>query len=143
MQVHYFDSSVILSMLLNDSRATEALNLWQKSAEKVSSKLLVFECETLIHRCAGRMPENLASKWAKDARKWLGTCVEQLRLHEIDDSVLAALRENQGFGKCRTLDAIHLATAKIFSNYAEQLSLVTFDTRMGAAAKELGIIVSS
>jgi uncharacterized protein len=43
----------------------------------------------------------------------------------------------------RSLDAIHLATAQIAGSTAPLTALVTYDSRLGAAATALGITVSA
>jgi uncharacterized protein with PIN domain len=87
-KVRYFDSSVVLSMLLNDSHAEKALHLWEESAYRVSSRLMLFENVTVIHRVALKLPANARQKWASQSAAWLEHISAQLYLHEIDAEVL-------------------------------------------------------
>jgi predicted nucleic acid-binding protein len=138
-KVRYFDSSVVLSMLLNDSHAEKALHLWEESAYRVSSRLMLFENVTVIHRVALKLPANARQKWASQSAAWLEHISAQLYLHEIDAEVLDQCKAVSLLGSCRTLDAIHLATARIFSRAAADFSLASFDRRMLSAAAQAGM----
>ena len=48
--LYYFDSSIILAILLDEKRKLEAQELWQKSSTRVSSLLLKLETITVLRR---------------------------------------------------------------------------------------------
>lgn len=65
--------------------------------------------------------------------------LERLQLLRLDDPLLdaAGALDDEGL---RSLDAIHIAAARMLG--AELSSLVTYDRRMGAGARELGLPVA-
>lgn len=67
------------------------------------------------------------------ARQQLG------RIHQIavDDSVLDSAATLRGPGLLRSLDAVHLASAKLLGGALE--AVVTYDQRMAAAAEAMGL----
>ena len=140
MEIHYFDTSVILSLLLHDKNSERALSFWNNSPMRASSKLLLFECATVINRECARLPELLQKKWKKDAAAWLSRASSSMALYEVNDDVLSVVSEETRFNRARTLDAIHLATALVFKK-AIPTTIVTFDTRMREVAEILGFSV--
>ena len=48
----YFDSSVLVSLLVGDAQAKSARELWHGETERVSSIVLDVECTTVLRRLA-------------------------------------------------------------------------------------------
>ncbi len=128
-------------MLLNEARANEALSYWHDCHQPVSSELTLFECSSVIHRYADKMPQTVGATWSKESFNWLDTISQRLILHAVEGTVLTFCRSRKAFGACRTLDAIHLATACLFQKAAEEFLLITFDRRMQTCARDLGVPV--
>jgi hypothetical protein len=64
-------------------------------------------------------------------------------LKPIDDEVMAYLRQDVRLAGCRTLDALHLATALLFQSHSEEpITLLTLDGRMQALARDVGLRVA-
>ena len=141
METRYFDSSVLLSMLFSDGHAARALDLWSYECHRVTSRLALLECTTVVHRYVEKLPLNLRSKERRQAFAWLDQISQHLIIHEIDRTVTEVVAEEEMFGKCRTLDAIHLATAKLFQQHSTTFSLATFDQRMEAIGVQMGFQV--
>ena len=137
--VCYFDTSVIASMLLCDSNADKSLALWSQCQYPVSSQLLVFETTTVIQRVAQKLPRSSQEKWIKESFSWLERISAQMALHEINSQVLDHIRKQPQLGSCRSLDAIHIATAQIFHRESSAFILHSFDKRMLDIASLLGI----
>lgn len=141
MQLRYFDTSVILSLLFSDKNAERALELWEGDFARVSSTLLRAECYVNFHKYLLMLPEKARNEWKKAGAKWLSQIFGQFYLHEIDGSILELIASNSDYGRCRTLDAIHLASASIFAHQADAFAIATFDVRMKEMAKQLGFSV--
>ncbi|GHV22347.1 hypothetical protein FACS189494_09040 [Spirochaetia bacterium] len=63
----------------------------------------------------------------------------------IDKTIENIILQNKNLAKCRTLDAIHLATAldiKNNSNNAYDMKLYTFDVNMYGLAKDFDFITN-
>lgn len=140
MAKDYFDSSVLLTVLLAEPRAEEAAGLWLESPGKVSSILLEAECLNGLRRYVSRMGKKVPSGWLDDRVAYMGECLTDVVTKNIDSEILSQLRSGKNLSDCRTLDAIHLATALYFSvRGEEELRVVSFDAKMRETAAKLGL----
>ncbi len=137
----YFDSSVLLSIVLGDEHATHARRLWHDEIDRVSSVLLSVECKTVLRR----IPDaQLGGEDRRDAEERLGLALEEVTLKPVDEDIAEVVRAESALGNCRALDAAHLATALYFRDGGDaDLRVCTFDTRMGDVAARLGLHVST
>jgi len=141
--VTYFDSSVILAMLFNQSSAEMALKHWEAGEHRVTSMLTAFECINVAQRFRQKLPQVTQKSWWPQAESWLSKILSQLNRYQINETVLKRMKSEAKLSQCRTLDAIHLATMLLYYDAGVTVQLVTGDKRMIAASKELGIAVSS
>ena len=120
----YIDSSVVLAELFAEDRHPGA-KLWEQVL--VSSRLL--EYEVWNRALAQRRPPNR-------------TAIELLlsKIDMTEMSVLALRRALEPFPvPVRTLDAMHLATAIHLNAESDPIWLASYNARMLAAARALGI----
>lgn len=122
----YVDSSVALAQLLGEARLPGP-EFWSRES-LVASRLLEYEVWNRIHS------RGLGVSHAADVREFL----EGIGIVELSPVVLA--RALQPFPvPVRTLDGLHLATIEFLRGLGEQPALATYDQRMAAAARSLGI----
>jgi predicted nucleic acid-binding protein len=121
--VIYLDSSVVLAEIFAESR-TPPEALWHQ--ELVSSQLLEYEVWNRIHARGWR---------GYDAVRALFT---RIYLLELDAARLARALEPFPVA-VRTLDSLHLATIEHMRRNQPDVKLASFDRRMIAAARALGI----
>lgn len=121
----YVDTSVLLAELLaEDRRPVDAF--WNETL--VSSRLLEYEVWTRIH----------ARKLAKSHGDAARAVVGRVALLELVSPVL--VRALDPFPKpVRTLDALHLASVEFLRERRPDMRLATYDTRLAAVAKAMGI----
>lgn len=100
-------------------------SLWQD--ELVSSRLLEYEVWNRVH--SRKLPQVYAA-----VRVLLG----RIGFFELDRSHLAHAVEPFPI-IVRTLDSLHLATIEFLRERGNKVTLATFDQRMIAAARALGI----
>ena len=124
----YLDTSVALAHLLGEDRVPPE-DLWRQAL--VSSRLLEYELWTRIH---GR---GLGETHGDDARALLGT----VHLVELAPPVLARALEPFPV-PVRTLDALHLASIEFLRGRGQTVDLATYDERLAAAAKRLGVALA-
>jgi hypothetical protein len=125
--VIYLDSSVALAHLLTEDRSPPDA-LWRE--QLVSSRLLEYEIWNRIHaRGFGR-------SHAEEARGLL----DRVSLIELAPPYLARALEPFPVA-VRTLDALHLATLEHLRRNGANLDLASYDERLLAAARSLGIPV--
>jgi predicted nucleic acid-binding protein len=123
--VIYVDSSVALAYLLAEARVPP-IDFW--NIELVSSRLLEYEVWNRIH--ARQLGRSLGS----EARSLL-TGIE---LIDLSEPVLARALEPWP-AMIRTLDALHLATVEHLGSRGASVELASYDNRLVAAARALGI----
>ena len=121
----YLDSSVALAQLLGEDRSPPDA-LWQEPL--VSSRLLEYEIWNRIHA------RGLGPVVGASARVLIG----RLRLIGLTSLVLAQALQPFPI-PVRTLDSLHLATIEFIRGEGEMVELATYDNRLLAAARALGI----
>ncbi|MBV8936379.1 MAG: PIN domain-containing protein [Alphaproteobacteria bacterium] len=126
----YVDSSVALAQLLFETRAPPAW-LWREPL--VSSRLFEYELWNRLQAY------QLTGVRGDDVRAMLAL-VDML---EMTGSVLARALEPFPIA-VRTLDGLHLATMDYMRRHAgDDLELASYDGRMQAAARALGIKIAA
>ena len=120
----YLDSSVVLAQLFAEDRQPSA-TLWNRTL--VSSRLLEYE---VWNRALARSQHM--------NRTEIVGLLDKIDMTEM--SALALRRALQPFPvSVRTLDALHLATAVFLNSESDPVQLASYDGRMLAAARALGI----
>ena len=140
MSLVYFDSSVVLSFLLNEKRAGDARALWAGYNARCSSILLEAEVWVGLRRQRSHLRGAVDDHWLETRLQVFSALLKEISLVVVDSSVTAILRSEPVLAECRTLDAVHLATALRARAYADDnLRLATFDDRMATTARRLSI----
>ena len=121
----YVDSSIALARLLFEPRAPRA-PFWQEHL--VSSRLLEYEVWNRVHAYG------LIGSHGQPTRALL-TGIELL---EMDRRVLARALDPWPI-TIRTLDALHLATVEYLRSLGASIELASYDNRLLAAARALGM----
>jgi predicted nucleic acid-binding protein len=126
--VIYLDSSVLLASVFREPRAPRT-TLWDE--ELTSSRLLGYEVWTRLNAYG------LAASHGDRASARL----HRINLVALSESVLARAFEPFPI-PLRTLDALHLATIDFLRRNGE-IELASYDSRMLAAARALGIEIAA
>ena len=132
----YVDASVVLRKLLNQPGAIER---WSDWALAVSSELMQVEALRTLDRLrvAGRLSEQEVVDALRQLREYTAGFEVVPLTREVLRRAGAPLSTPLG-----TLDAIHLATALLWTeHYAQELLLVTHDGQLGTAALACGMDV--
>lgn len=133
-----FDSSVVVALLSDEPNSDRAFGLWQAARRRVGSILLAVECEVAVRRIAAARPA-----LAADATSRLAEVFDEVLLKNVDEDVLQVVRRTPALGRCRSLDAVHVATALHFAELSDEpTTLVTFDARMAEVASAVGLKVA-
>jgi predicted nucleic acid-binding protein len=139
----YFDSSVILSIILHEPRHDEAYALWILSERKVSSLLLRIETVISLRRTYIRNISKLDEPWLAAKLAILKKYLSEIEYMLIDETFETAISSNKELAGCRTLDAIHIATALEYRKLEnENIRLYTFDTEMYKLAEYFKFITN-
>jgi len=127
--VIYLDSSVVLAQIFAEDRS-----LPETAAEGalVSSRLLEYEAWNRIHA------RGFTQSHGQEVKAFLA----RVALIDLIPEVLA--RALNAFPiAVRTLDGLHLATVEFLRARGEEIELASFDRRLIAAARALGIAIYS
>lgn len=121
----YLDTSVALAHLFKEARAPAA-PFWAETL--VSSRLLEYELWTRLNA------RGFGASHGEAARTLLG----RVSFLELAAPVMARVLEPFP-SPVRTLDAIHLASIEFLRGRRQTIVLASYDERLNAAAKALGI----
>jgi hypothetical protein len=127
--VIYLDSSVVLAQIFAEDRS-----LPETAAEGalVSSRLLEYEAWNRIH----------ARGFTRSHGQEVKAFLARVTLIDLAPEVLARALEPFPIS-IRTLDGLHLATIEFLRARGEDINLASFDRRLIAAARALGIAIYS
>ncbi len=133
----YFDSSVVVSLYVDEPLSARAGELWRAGEDRVSSSLLQVECINALRRASSG-----GRAIAPGAESRLAALLEEVTLKQVDDDVVEIVRRTPAFTRCRSLDVVHLATALHFADRSDEpFVLATFDARMAEVAAAVGLRV--
>ncbi|MBI2899497.1 MAG: PIN domain-containing protein [Planctomycetes bacterium] len=140
--VGYYDSSVILAALLAQRLDIDPAALWDAATVRLSSNLLKVECIIGVRRAGALQPARSRAEWTERRIEALERHLAAVHYRRMDEAIEAVIRSTGSLSDCRTLDAIHLATALYLAPHIEEpLSVVTLDNRMRSLAVKLGFSV--
>lgn len=130
MSLYYADTSAVIKLLAEEShsKAFAAFYDSHADAEWVSSALLRIEVARVVARAAPAL--------LPDARDLLSA----FSYIAIDDEIVEAAM-NEPDRALRSLDAIHLATARVLGPDLD--GLVSYDIRLATAASDAGLVALS
>jgi predicted nucleic acid-binding protein len=132
----YFDSSLLLSILLNEQRQEEAYLLWRNSGIKVSSILLRIETMVTLRRIYEQNKSRFDDNWLGRKTKELEEYLNEINYLIVDDRIEKIIHSKKELSKCRTLDAIHISTALEYKEIVdENINLYTYDISMNNLAE--------
>ena len=139
----YFDSAIIVKLYVREATSPDAIRLvgayvapyaltqWQVLEVKNAIRLKAFRAEVTVaemNQSIAAFEQDIATgRWQRPA--YTAAAVEQ-KADELSAGHSATLG-------CRTLDIIHVAAALVLG----AKEFVTFDTRQGALAKQVGLTV--
>jgi len=135
----YAETSAVLAWLLGESRGRRVARTFRSAERIVASGLTVAECERALVRAV--TTGQLDDEHARRIRQLLGRAVKTWALVGIGDAVLARTSQRFPVEPVRTLDAIHLATARLVADQIGPILVVSLDERVRANAPGLGLDV--
>jgi len=138
--IDYFDSSLLMAILLEEDNRHEAKDIWESNEIKVSSILLRIETNISLLRFYNRQEGKFNGTWLSEKKEKLSEFLGEIFFTDITDNFANFMACNDSLAKCKSLDAIHLATALKAQNNPNNgnIRICSFDKNMLTAAKELG-----
>ena len=106
----YYDSSFILAAILNDKDNAEFLKIWDEDSIRLSSDILKIECIISIRRlCLSGEKKN--KEWETKSIQTICSYFPHITFRKYSEEIEKLIIDDDRFSMCRTLDAIHLASA--------------------------------
>jgi predicted nucleic acid-binding protein len=124
----YLDSSALVKLAVAERESRALRRYLRSNPERASCALARVEVPRAV-----RAHGSAALRRAREV-------IRRLDLLQLDDDLLEAAADLDA-GILRSLDAIHLAAAKLLGD--QLTAVVTYDERMTAAAARLGLPVTS
>lgn len=139
--VAYFDSSFLLSILLDEDTKTEAYSLWKGAEIRVSSILLKIETIIVLRRAYDHFKSQLSTNWLTQKTLELDEYLKEVNYRLLDEEIEQSIRLRKDLSKCRALDAIHIATALDFSMMSRphDFILYSYDAAMLELARQYNV----
>ena len=136
MSALYAESSAVLRWLLGHPDADKVQSALASASTVVTSGLTTVEVARALQRLT-----TLKQISISDRAEILGTyaaAAKHWRVHAISDDVLGRAADPFPIEPVRSLDAIHLATAVLYSQQVAQIDLLSTDARVRDNAAALG-----
>jgi len=135
MSLAYFDTSVLLAILLEEDRQAEAYEYW-KNSFRVSSILLKIETIIGIRRIYEINKKRLGIGWLNNKTGILDEFLNEVNFMILDNTVEREIFLRKDLARCRSLDAVHIATALKFKeiNGDGEIYFYTYDKTMHSLA---------
>jgi predicted nucleic acid-binding protein len=125
----YIDTSFLLSLLFAEPGSDDYKPYWDATHLRFSSILLHDETVVALHRHKVRV----------DVWRFMDSLMKAVRFRILDDRIAGRIRADREFGRLRSLDAIHLATAcEIRDAIEEPIEIACLDSRLRDSATTLG-----
>jgi predicted nucleic acid-binding protein len=135
----YIDTSFLLSALLGQHPRLDHDAIWNDAEERVSSHIIRIETQVSVRRAGGGLSGGAAA-WSEATMRRLRSYLDAITCKYLDDAIEEIIASRDELSRCRTLDAIHLATALFFQDHLpEPLGVCTLDGRMRATARDIGL----
>ena len=132
----YVDSSVLLRKILRQSKS---LREWRSIDLGVASALVEVECLRTLDRL--RLAGELDDRQVAVRRATVYRMLDAMEIVSLTSAVIQTASQPLPT-QLRTLDALHLATALLWSKTrGEPITMATHDHRLGLAAQAHGLAV--
>ena len=77
--LYYFDSSILLAILLDENRKNDAIDLWNEASVRVSSILLKLETITVLRRTYEHNKNKLEANWIAKKLNELNEYLQEIK----------------------------------------------------------------
>lgn len=136
--IAYFDTSALISLLVEEPTSARAVRLWDEATRVVSTRLVYPEARSALARArrAGRLSGAQLAK----LKRALDTLDPQLAHVEVTASLARRAGELAEEHALRGYDAVHLASAEILAD--PELVVVSGDRELQRAAAAIGLAVA-
>jgi len=138
----YYDSSILLAAILEQAPLDRIASLWEPTQIRLSSVLSKIESMIGVRRAAMLQKLPPDGPWCTERIRLLDSYLDELECKRIDDDNQDIIRNTSSLANCRSLDAIHVATALYYKPHLDEtIQVVTLDGRLRQTAIDAGFSV--
>jgi len=136
----YLESSILLEVYLGQARALDAKAILAAPEEKVASWVLAIEVPVVLRRVGAS--GLLGSDALEELLARFDADVAGLSLWSGLEQVASRVRSDARLARCRSLDAIHVASAMLLrEETALPVMVASLDDRIREVAQSVGLAV--
>ena len=138
----FIDSSFLLSIIFEEEGSDECYEIWNSGKVRLGSILLSIESMNSIRRAFGFVKEKKVTSILKEKEQFCEVMLSEVSLRNIDSTIYEIIKYKKEISGCRSLDAIHIATALDFKrNSLSEIHICSTDKRLRDVAKKVGFSV--
>ena len=132
----YAESSAVLAWLLGEETGHSVREVLRRAELVTASDVTLVECDRVLIRAVTMREIDEAA--AADRRAHLNAAATHWHLWRVSPEIVERARHPFPTEPVRTLDAIHLASALAARSVVPELELLSLDTRIRRAGRQLG-----
>ena len=138
MKAAYLDSRFLLSIIFEDDSYDLLIDIWNSLDILLGSMITEIECRINVYKyCILTVKDKEFYRKKNDMLSKLSNSINKKM---VDNDILLEIKNNNKLKKLKSLDSIHLATAKIYKKLIrEKLLVCSYDVNMIKVARELGM----
>ena len=107
----YYDSSILLAAMPEQGPLDRSVSLWEPTQIRLSPVLSKIESMIGVRRAGMLQKLPPDGPWCTERIRLLDSYLDELECKRIDDDIHDMIRKTPSLANCRSLDAIHVATA--------------------------------
>lgn len=138
MKAGYIDSSFLLSIIFEDDSYDLSIDIWNSLDILLGSIITEIECRINVYKyCILTIKDK---ELYRNKNDMLSKLLNSINKKMVDNEIMLEIKNNNKLKQLKSLDSIHLATAKIYKKLIpENLLVCSYDLNMIKVARELGM----
>ncbi len=131
------DTSALLALLFEEEGAAVLRDGWSAADHRIGSILLAIESLVVLRRTHAATAK--LARLLRERERERVLLLQEVHLVNVDESILRIVSLRRELSGCRSLDAIHLATAIELRDggFGSEIVLASFDGPMRRLARKL------
>ena len=125
----YIDASFLLAIIMDESDASRYAKVWDTCTDRFSSQLLWAECIVTLRRLGVH----------EERTRLAAAMLDGIGALAFNGAIVDRIERETALARCRTLDAIHVASALELNDHAGDFVLASLDARMRAVASTVSL----
>lgn len=125
----YIDTSFLLAIIMGEPNATRYTRVWDSCDDRYSSQLLWAECIVTLRRLGVY----------EERSELAGAMLGGITAFAYNGTIVQRIEREAALSRCRTLDAIHVASALELNDHGGDFVIASLDERMRDVASSVSL----